>query len=482
MKDHISAGKILFLFVLCLFALSCLNGGAWAQADDGPIKTLMIIGGGPFHDYPTQKEQLREGITDRIGNIDFTIDHNEGESEEDMSFKFESQLTNEWAQKYDLVLYNNCNLDMGDAEHVEEIMAAHAKYEVPAVLLHCPMHLHRTTTTKWYDFTGAISYQHEVNRTPFTVETVEPNHPIMANFPNTWRTPEGELYMPVELKDNATPLARAYGDEGGEFFPVAWTHKYKGVRVFSSTLGHHNATMGADVNLNLVAAGLLWAAGKLQDDGTPAPGYSGERGLGWISLWDGETLKGWRASETTDWGEIDWFDGDAMWPTFRGDGTESFRIEDGNIVAGSFRSHLFYEGRVDGGDFKNFELKAEVRAGSGANSGIFFHTRSVEEGISSYGYEADINAVAGDGNQTGDINPGRHATRETSVSNGDYFDYYIRVDGDEVTVKVNGETVINYTEPEDRSGTHRLDRGTIALQAMSGPAHFRDLQIRVWPD
>lgn len=475
-------GKVLCVAVSCVFAFACVSSDAWAQDDGDPIKTLMIIGGGPFHDYPTQKKQLKEGLTERIGNIDFTIDHNEGESEEDMSFKFQSQLTNDWAKEYDLVLYNNCNLDMGDAEHVKQIMGAHAKYEVPAVLLHCPMHLHRTTTETWYDFTGAISYQHEVDRTPFTVETVEPDHPIMANFPDTWRTPKGELYMPVELKDNATPIARAYGDEGEEFFPVAWTHKYEGVRVFSSTLGHHNATMGADVNLNLVAAGLLWAAGKLQDDGTPAQGYSGDRGLGWISLWNGETLEGWRASETTDWGEMGWYDGNAKWPTVQGEETESFQIKDGSIVASSPRSHLFYEGRVDGGDFENFELKAEVRAGSGANSGIFFHTRSVEEGIPTYGYEVDINTAEGDENNTGDLNPGKPASGDANHAGQDYLDYYLSVDDNEVTVKVDGETINRYTEPDDKDGTHRLDRGTIALQAMSGPVHFRDLRLRLWPD
>ena len=137
----------------------------------------------------------------------------------------------------------------------------------------------------------------------------------MVNFPGTWRTPEGELYMPIELKDNATPLARAYSVEAAEFFPIAWTHEYEGVRVFASTLGHHTPTMGADVNLNMVAAGLLWAAGKLDDDGQPSEGYSGERGLGWVSLRDGATLNGWRDTETTNFAEIAWFDGGAVWPT-----------------------------------------------------------------------------------------------------------------------------------------------------------------------
>jgi hypothetical protein len=472
--------------ILCLCLLA-ENGLAQQKAD--PIKVLMITGGGPYHDYPTQKNQLKEGLTDRIGNVEFTIDHNEGKSEEDMNFKFESQLTDEWAEKYDLVLYNNCNLDMGDADHVEEIMAAHAEYKVPAVITHCPMHLHRTTTEKWYDFTGAISYQHEVDRTPFTVEVIEPNHPIMVNFPGYWRTPEGELYMPVELKDNAKPLARAYGSEGGEFFPIAWTHNYKGVRVFSSTLGHHNATMGSDVNLNLVAAGLLWAAEKLNDDGTPMEGYSGARGLGWISLFNGDNLNGWRAGETTDWGGMDWFSGNAVWPTVENNGNESFKLkhdEEGQsiIVIDGPPKYLYYRGAVDGGDFRNFEFKTEVYTYSNANSGIFFHTRPKDEGVPTYGYEADINTVEGDQQKTGGLNPGPEILGDLPHKLEEYFEYYIQVDGNQSTINVNGETVNTYTEPSEQDGTHKLNRGTIGLQSTSaeGPVYFRNLLIRVWPD
>jgi hypothetical protein len=31
-----------------------------------------------------------------------------------------------------------------------------------------------------------------------------------------------------------------------------------------------------------------------------AEGFEGERGHGWISIWDGESLDGWRASENTE--------------------------------------------------------------------------------------------------------------------------------------------------------------------------------------
>ena len=86
--------------LVALFSVGFLaHHGIAASQDADPLEVLMIIGGGPFHDYYVQKIQLEEGLTDRIGNIEFTIDHNEGESEQDMAFKFESLLTDEWARQ-----------------------------------------------------------------------------------------------------------------------------------------------------------------------------------------------------------------------------------------------------------------------------------------------------------------------------------------------------------------------------------------------
>jgi hypothetical protein len=481
----------LSLSLALLIALSWIGQDATAQQENDPIEALMITGGGPWHDYYTQKKRIKEGLIDRIGNINITIDHEGGESKD---FKFSRHKNDEWAENFDIVIYNQCNLFLEDGEHVERsIMETHVEHQVPALMLHCPMHTYQNATKKWFDFTGAVSYVHERNRTPFTVEAVEPNHPIMANFPGSWRTPKGELYLVSSLKDSANPLARAYSDEAGEYTPVVWTNTYEGVRVFSNSLGHHNVTMGSDVNLNFVAAGLLWATENLQDDGTPAPGYSGDRGLGWISLWNaeefGETLNGWRASESTDWANMDWFDGDAVWPTKYNPGTESFQlthneVDHNTLVVDGPESYLYYQGRVNGGAFENFEFKTEAYTYPEANSGILFHTRPKDEGAPTYGFEADINTVENDAHKTGGLNPGDQEPESLPHPVHQYFDYYLSVDGRQVTVKVDGDTVNEYRLPETKQGRPTLDRGTVALQATGseGRVYFRDLMIRTWPD
>jgi len=56
---------------------------------------------------------------------------------------------------------------------------------------------------------------------------------------------------------------------------VAWTNEYgpNRTRVFSTTLGHNNDTVADARFLDLVVRGVLWATGKLADNGEPAPGY-----------------------------------------------------------------------------------------------------------------------------------------------------------------------------------------------------------------
>ena len=56
---------------------------------------------------------------------------------------------------------------------------------------------------------------------------------------------------------------------------MAWTNEFgqKKTRIFSTSLGHNNETVADGRYLDLVTRGILCAAGKLADDGTPAPAY-----------------------------------------------------------------------------------------------------------------------------------------------------------------------------------------------------------------
>ena len=183
---------------------------------------------------------------------------------------------------------------------------------------------------------------------------------------------------------------------------------------------------------------------------------------GFMSLFDGKSLDGWRASEHKD----------------------SCRVENGEILLGGERSHLFYDGPVSNHDFKNFELRLEVMTEPHSNSGVYFHTQYQETDWPAKGYEAQVNNSHEDWRRTGSL----YAVKDvdtTPVKDGEWFDYAITVRGKQITLKVNGETIVDYTEPEDPpqpdpTRDRRLSHGTIALQAHDPGSlvHVRNIRIK----
>jgi type 1 glutamine amidotransferase len=489
-------GKML-LSVLALISTGSFVQYAEAQ-DTDPLKILMITGGGPWHDYATQKDQIREGLLERLSNIEITTDYEGGDTVtmESTDFHFSRHLKKDWAAEFDVVIYNHCNLQVKDEAYVKGIIAEHVKHQVPAVMLHCPIHLYQyaggDAPDLWWDFIGAVSYVHEKqnhpNTSPYTIEVLEPHHPIMTNYPRSWRTPAGELYLIVDLEDDVTPLSHAYSVETNSYTETAWAHEYQGVRVFTSSLGHHNPSMGSDVNLNLVAAGLLWAAGKLEEDGSPIPGFEGERGLGWISLL-GNTLDGWiESGGAVDWTSGSWYgrggNEPMVWPTAdNSTAGESFRIDGSTLVVEGGPRNLFYDGPIAGGYFKNFEFKVDVLTHPGSASAVYFHTRYEEEGPPAYGYKAQINASRAGVSKTGSL-VGAREVKTASHGDNEWFSYYIKVDGKKVTAKVNGKTVNEFTDPSAGNGSASLRHGTIGLQSVGSDSrvHFRNPMIRLLPD
>ena len=194
--------KKIFLSVLTFAMCASLPQLAGAQ-DADPIRILQITGGGPWHDYATQKDQISNGLKERLANVEITTDYEGGDTVtmESTNFFFSRHLQEDWAADFDVVIYNHCNLQVKDADYVKGIVAAHVKHQVPAVMLHCPIHLYQyaegDAPAVWWDFVGAESYAHEKqdhpNTSPYTIEVLEPQHPIMKHYPPTWRTPSGEL-------------------------------------------------------------------------------------------------------------------------------------------------------------------------------------------------------------------------------------------------------------------------------------------------
>ena len=187
---------------------------------------------------------------------------------------------------------------------------------------------------------------------------------------------------------------------------------------------------------------------------------------GWISLFDGHSLAGWKASESQS----------------------TFQVRAGEIVAEGPRSHLFYTGS-SGADFTNFEFTAEVRTRPGANSGIYFHTAFQPTNWPSAGFEVQINNTQPkhDGyyefKKTGSLYGIRNLYKSI-VRDDEWFTVAIRVSGYRVQVRLNGTLVVDYLEPSaspaDDRNARRLGHGTFALQGHdpTSRAAFRNLRVR----
>ena len=234
-----------------------------------PIKAMLITGG-CCHDYAKQKEILKQGISQRA-HVEVTLVHSTDTS---TKARFEMYESPDWAKGYDVVIHDECSSDVKELPYVENILNAH-KNGVAAVNLHCAMHCYRTGKDDWFQFVGIQSSGHGPQK-PIDVTFLDKSHPVTMGLEN-WTTVNEELYNNIKPIESAKPLARGRQDTGKKVddFVVAWANEYGKARVFSTTLGHNNATVADPHYLDLVTQGLLWSVGKLTDDGKPMPGYEG---------------------------------------------------------------------------------------------------------------------------------------------------------------------------------------------------------------
>lgn len=234
-----------------------------------PIRALYVTGGG-FHEFVKQEAIVPPAIAKQV-NIVWTIDHTAGTSTEMLIDRHKDTT---WTKDFDVVLYNMSFSYVVDVAWIERLAAAHRDSGVGAVILHGAVHSYRRSESKaWGELMGAFSMRHDAQR-PLTVETVAVDHPIMRGVPRQWVTTQEELYELEQVWPGMTPLARSYSVESERYHPLIWTNTHGQARVFVTSLGHNTEMIANPLYLDIVTRGLLWTVGRLQDDGTPAPGYA----------------------------------------------------------------------------------------------------------------------------------------------------------------------------------------------------------------
>ena len=195
----------------------------------------------------------------------------------------------------------------------------------------------------------------------------------------------------------------------------------------------------------------------------------------WQTLFNGKDLAGWRANNDPG----------------------SFTVVDGVLrvqAPGKKCAHLFYVGDLKDGveRFKNFELEAVARAEPNSNGGIFVHCdMSVRDAALhlAKGYEVQLNSSAKEKRKTGSL----YAVvdfEKSPVDESKWFTIRIVVQGKRITVTLDGQQVIDYTEPDDvqrppeRAGRKfAADGDGIALQAHDSGSvwYFKEIRVRRLP-
>jgi len=190
---------------------------------------------------------------------------------------------------------------------------------------------------------------------------------------------------------------------------------------------------------------------------------------GWIDLFDGNTLAGWKASGSA----------------------ASWSARDGQLIADGADSHLFYTAR----SFKNFEFECDVLTRAACNSGIYFHTEFQAAGFPRKGFEVQINNTAlGAGTyrerkRTGSLYSIRNVPQQLA-NDDEWFRIAISVRGKNIQVRVNGLMSVDYTEPltpvlpPTQETGRMLSDGLFALQChdAGSKVHFRNLRVRPLPE
>jgi hypothetical protein len=195
---------------------------------------------------------------------------------------------------------------------------------------------------------------------------------------------------------------------------------------------------------------------------------------GFTSLFNGKDLTGWKIFGPE----------------------ETFKVEDGAIVANGAASHAYYDGPFHDHSFRNFELKVDVMTRPGSNGGVYVLTQYPEDGSANVrasgrfpakGFEIQVNNSHTDRIRTGSLYHVMDVLDDSPAKDDQWFTEDITVKGDTITVKVNDKQVVNWTQPADwdggREGPGRKTTGpgTIALQGHDpkSTVYYKNIRIKL---
>ena len=189
------------------------------------------------------------------------------------------------------------------------------------------------------------------------------------------------------------------------------------------------------------AAAMAASAGMAAGQDAPTPGKDG-----WISMFDGKTLDGWKANERP----------------------ESWKVVNGAITGDGPASHLFWMVR----ECENCEFRAEVRLNHSGNSGMYIRA-AFGPGFPR-GYESQVENTSPDPQKTGSLY-GFSKVLEQLIPDDTWWTQDVTANGNHIVIKINGKVVTDYV---DQKSTYT--KGYLALQQHNAGSvvEYRNLMMR----
>lgn len=169
---------------------------------------------------------------------------------------------------------------------------------------------------------------------------------------------------------------------------------------------------------------------------------------GWIRLFDGQTLFGWKSNTDLGW-----------------------KVEKGIITANSNKPEdkcLL----VSTTRFADYELRCDARLQAGGNSGVFLRTVVHPTDAAVDCFELNI-CDTHPAFQTASLVKRKNLDKPVK-GDGEWHSYHVRLDGPRVSVKFDGRQVLDYTDDTENP----LRTGYIGLQMNGGTIEFRNIYLK----
>lgn len=166
---------------------------------------------------------------------------------------------------------------------------------------------------------------------------------------------------------------------------------------------------------------------------------------GWIQLFDGETLFGWKPNSELNW-----------------------RVEDGVIMADEGKPGLLQTTSR----FANFELFCDFRVAKGGNSGIFLRSAFEPTDPAVDCYELNM-CDTHPAFKSGSLVKRAQPTKEITAD-GKWHTFWVLASGPQIVVGFDGEPILDYTDDSEKP----LAIGHIGLQMNGGKAEFKNVFLK----